>query len=71
MFLDQKTVALDTPKKSRKADRKGGEGGSTRTVSLTVKYPFFDDFPYTFVGILIISDSSPDLIMYAVVEHFS
>ena len=28
-------------KKSRKADRKVGEGGSTLTVSLTVEYPFF------------------------------
>ena len=30
-------------KNSRKADGKGGRG-STLTVSLTVKYPFSDDF---------------------------
>ena len=34
-------------KNHKTADRKGGGGGSTLTVSLTVKYPlfFFDDFP--------------------------
>ena len=34
-------------KKHKSPDRKGGgRGGSTLTVSLTVKYPgFFDDFP--------------------------
>ena len=43
VFLDKKTPVFCThQKKSRRADRKeGGEGGSTLTVSPTVKYGGF------------------------------
>ena len=40
MFLDKKHLFFSYSKKTRKADCKG-RGGSTLTVSLTVKYPFF------------------------------
>ena len=44
MFFGPKTPVFWTHQKnSRKADLKGG--GATLTVSLTVKYSFFDGFP--------------------------
>ena len=45
MLLDQKnTCSLDTPKKIHEKVAVRGGGGPNLTVSLTEKYPFFDDF---------------------------
>ena len=55
MFLDQRTPFSANTKKSQSADHKGG---STLTVSLTIKYPFFlEDFPTPFSEYFVVTFS--------------